>query len=101
MEQNDFSNSESAYCPDASHQVLVQSNVWFEEFQDGRHLSELNDFSNSESSCYPGPEVIKLFSCSTQLCRKFHLRIKTKILTIKEVSCFKSLRYCIYHANIC
>ena len=27
----------------------------------------------------PGPEVIKLFSCSTQLSMKFHLLIKTKI----------------------
>ena len=28
---------------------------------------------------YSGPEVIKLFSCSTQLSRKFQLLIKTKI----------------------
>ena len=46
-----------------------------------------------------GPEVIKLFSCSTQLSRKFQLLIKTKLQTNKEVSCFKSLRCCIYHAN--
>ena len=39
----------------------------------------------------PGHEVIKLFSCSTQLSTKFQLLIKTKILTNKEVSCFKSL----------
>ena len=48
-----------------------------------------------------GPEVIKLFSCSTQLSRKFQLLIKTKIPTNKEVSCFKSLRCRIYHANKC
>ena len=48
-----------------------------------------------------GLEVIKLFSCSTQLSMKFQLLIKTKILTNKEVSCFKSLRCCIYHANNC
>ena len=35
----------------------------------------------------PGPEVIKLFSCSTQLSTKFQLLIKTKILTNIEVSC--------------
>ena len=29
---------------------------------------------------------------------KFQLLIKTKILTNKEVSCFKSLKCCIYHA---
>ena len=47
----------------------------------------------------PYPEVIKLFSCSTQLSTKFQLLIQTKILTNKEVSCFKALRICIYHAN--
>ena len=47
------------------------------------------------------PEVIKLFSCSTQLSTKFQLLIKTKILTNEEVSCLKSLRCCIYHANNC
>ena len=49
----------------------------------------------------PGPEVIKLFSCSTQLSTKFQLLIKTKILTNKEISCFKTLRGCINHANKC
>ena len=48
-----------------------------------------------------GSEVIKLYSCSTQLSSKFQLLINTKILTNKEVSCFKSLRCCIYHANKC
>ena len=28
----------------------------------------------------PGPEIIKLFSCSTQLSMKFQLLIKTKML---------------------
>ena len=46
-------------------------------------------------------EVIKLFSFSTELSTKFQLLIKTKILTNKEASCFKSLRCCIYHANKC
>ena len=49
----------------------------------------------------PGPEIIKLFSCSTQLSTKFQLLIKTKILTNKGVSCFKYYRCCIYHANKC
>ena len=30
----------------------------------------------------PGPEVIKLFSCSTQLSMKFGLLINSKLLTI-------------------
>ena len=49
----------------------------------------------------PGPEVIKLFSCSTQLSTKFQLLIRTKIPTNKEVSWLKSLRYCIYHTYKC
>ena len=32
------------------------------------------------------PEVIKLFSCSTQLSVKFQLLIKTKLLKNKDVS---------------
>ena len=47
----------------------------------------------------PGPKVIKLFSCLTQMSMEFQLLIKTKIRTIEEVSCFKSLRCFIYHAN--
>ena len=47
-----------------------------------------------------GPEVIKL-SFSTQLSTKFQLLDKTKIPKSKEVSCFKSLRCGIYHANKC
>ena len=39
----------------------------------------------------PGPQVIKLFSCSTQLSTKFQMLIKTKIPTNKEVSCCLSL----------
>ena len=41
-------------------------------------------------------EVIK-----PQLSTKFQLFIKTKIPTNKTVSCFKSFRSCIYHANKC
>ena len=48
------------------------------------------------SSLFPA-----FFSCSTQLGMKFQLLIKTKIGTNKEVSCFKSLRCCIYHVHKC
>ena len=47
------------------------------------------------------PEVIKLFSCSTQLSMKFQVLIKTKIPANKDISCVMSLRCCIYHANKC
>ena len=40
---------------------------------------------------FPGTEVIKLFSYSTQLISIFQLRIKTKIPTNNEVSFLKSL----------
>ena len=50
---------------------------------------------------YARPEVIKLFSCSTQLSTKFQLLIKTEVPTNKDISWFKYLRYCIYHANKC
>ena len=50
---------------------------------------------------YPGLEVIKRFSCSTQLSTKFQLLIKTKIPTNKEVYCFMSRKCCIYHAQKC
>ena len=52
-----------------------------------------------QKSLYLAPKVIKLFSCSTQLCTKFQLLIKTKIRTNEEVSYLKSLRCCIYHAK--
>ena len=41
---------------------------------------------------HPGLKVISM---------KFQLLIKSKMPTNKEVSCFKSLRCCIYHANKC
>ena len=44
-----------------------------------------------------GLEVINFFSCATILSTK--LLVKTKIPTNKEVSCLKSLEYCIYLAN--
>ena len=46
------------------------------------------------------PEVIKLFSCSTQLSTKFEQLIKTKIPTNKEVTCFKSHNVFIMLINV-
>ena len=45
------------------------------------------------------PQGYKKCSCSIQLSTKFQLLIKTKIPTNKEVSCFKPLKRCIYHAD--
>ena len=49
--------------------------------------------------CFLGPELIKPFSCSTQLSMKFQLLIKTKI----QMKTFLALNlWCyIYHANQC
>ena len=41
----------------------------------------------------PGVEVIKLFSCLTQLSIKFQLLINTKMLKNKDFSCFQTLRW--------
>ena len=72
--------------------------IWSECFNYDLFQSLMNVFTiaNSEdlilytisfhlqgTSLFPGPEVIKLFSCSTQLSKKFHLLIKTKIWTKK------------------
>ena len=37
------------------------------------------------------PEVIKLFSCSTELSVKFQMLIKTIMLKNKDISCFQTL----------
>ena len=49
----------------------------------------------------PGPEVIKLFTCSTQLNIEFQMLIKTEMLKSKDFSCFQTLIFCIYHAYKC
>ena len=49
--------------------------------------------------CLIWPRVYQLFSCSTQMSMKFQLLIKTKIPSTEEVSCFKSVKCCIYQAN--
>ena len=48
---------------------------------------------------YPGPAVIKLFSCSIQLSMKFSLPIKAKTLNDKEFSCLQTLGGYFYHAT--
>ena len=48
---------------------------------------------------YSGTEVIKLFSCSTQLSMVFQLLIKYKKQKNKDFSGFQILRCCIYHVK--
>ena len=46
-----------------------------------------------------GPEVIKLFSYSTQLSMKFQMLIKSMLLNNKDFICFQTLRCCVYNAH--
>ena len=48
-------------------------------------------FFNFANSMDPGPEVIKLIPCSTQLSTKFILPIKVKMLTIVGILTFISM----------
>ena len=47
----------------------------------------------------PGPEVIKLFSCSTQLSMKFVLLINIKLLTIVDSFLLNIAEHEIFSAN--
>ena len=46
--------------------------------------------SHMDRALVPGPEVIKLFSCSTQLSMKFFLLINVKMLTFVGILTFMS-----------
>ena len=48
-----------------------------------------------------GAEVIKLFSCSTQLSMKFKMLIDIEIAKIDGIFRFNSLKLAIYPANKC
>ena len=53
----------------------------------------------SEALGHPGPEVIKLFSCSTQLSMKFLLLINLKLLTIANSFLLNIAEHEIFSAN--
>ena len=58
-------------------------------------LQEHFEFTN------PGAEVIKLFSCSTQLSMKFKMLINIEIAKIDGIFRFNSLEPAIYPVNKC
>ena len=68
--------------PDSHHKSLFSVNKSVEK----GHINKYN--LSSESN--PGPEVIKLFSCSTQLSMKFFLLITVKMPTIVGILTFMS-----------
>ena len=61
--------------------------------------SHPKDWRSPEST--PGPEVIKLFSCSSQLSVKFQMLINTDIAKINGNFRFKSPKQIIHPANKC
>ena len=80
--------------------MLRPSLTLINDHEDTSHLdaaiSLYSEQLNLQVHTQPGPEAIKLFSCSNQPSTKFQLLIKSKIPTNKEVYCFKSLRCCIF-----
>ena len=80
----------------------MQQRLWYSFSRSyDSYTCKLQNFKILASLCScTGLEVIKVFSCSTQLMStKFQLLIKNKIPTNEEVYCLKPLRCCIYHAN--
>ena len=57
--------------------------------------------NNSNIICDLWPRGYKTFFMLNSTEHEISTAHKTKILTNKEVSCFKSLRCCIYHADKC
>ena len=51
---------------------------------------ELSKMHSQTEAKYSGPEVIKLFSCLTQLSMKFYLLINVKMPTIVGILTFMS-----------
>ena len=59
-----------------------------------------NEFSvSTDRGTSLGPEVIKLFSCSTQLSMKFYILINIKIAKVNGIFRFKSPKPVIYPAH--
>ena len=54
------------------------------------HGLQISHLEINGLSCRPGPEVIKRFSCSTQLNMKFFLPINVEIPTIVGILTFMS-----------
>ena len=60
-------------------------------------LNELSYPFGDQKISKPGPEVIFFFMLNSTE----HKNSATKILTNEEVSCFRAIRCCIFHANKC
>ena len=65
------------------------------------YLSDLNFQDRWNMANSPGPKVIKLFSCSTQLSMKFKILINIEIAKLNGNFRFRSQKPAIYPANKC
>ena len=65
-------------------QILCLTRLFSKGWLDSRH-----------TLTKPGTEVIKLFSCLSQLSIEFQMLITTKVIKNKDFSCFQTLICCI------
>ena len=71
-------------------QLFFKINFFKKFFQE--HYPSVKKFRSSPfGSVMPGPEVIKLFPCSTQLSMKFFLLINVKKPTVVDILTFISM----------
>ena len=68
----------------------IRSNNEFKYFTRDAVKEELHLFENTLGLLTSGPEVITLFSCSTQPSMKLQLLIKAKMLKNRDFSCFQN-----------
>ena len=67
---------------------FVSFSTVFQSYQDNGRVIIRTPFMEGCVQWNPGPEVIKLFSCSTQLSMKFFLLINIKIMTVVGILTF-------------
>ena len=88
--------------------IGVLSNAHFPRLLPSYRNDTLTQSKTSEKSYYTASnnypclpparhQGYKIFSCLTQLRMNFQLLMKTKMLENIDLSCFESLRCCIYH----
>ena len=70
---------------------LTENSVGKTLFCQTGDLKGLLKYANMRFNIYAGPEVIKLFPCSTQLSKKFILLINVKMPTIVVILTFISM----------
>ena len=72
------------------HAHLILGNYWVCRTENSRGVLMAKLLAGTVDVLKPGPKVIKLFSCSTQLSMKFFLLINVKMPTIVGILTFMS-----------